>query len=147
MPALSKHITKRPTLHDLYWFEMYFSIGMPIPFKEDTHPKGYVLETITVEELSDKIQELRPDIKDHYFSNIADAKMALELLVYNPLSLTHTHISEFPDVNSMISSYNIAFDISKKADLISLFTKTNNTYLEEFYDTDGNRLYGISIFE
>ncbi len=151
MPAIAKYITKRSNLNDLYWFEIIgsdrqYEVLTPVcPLKVSRS------EIITIEELRDRIQELRPDLK-HYFSNIsdADANIFLEILGYNPLSLISTVIYEYSDVESMISAYNtICFNLglSKKSDLISLLTSTNNVCSDEFYDLEKNRLYGISILE
>jgi hypothetical protein len=119
-------------------------------------------EQITWQEISDRIDELRPDIKEwllsrstnaisinsinqtdeylDYGSNVIDnflnnVKFKDTKPNYNPFSLTYTVIHTYNDVEELSYQYNVEYRERLDA-VIALAASLNNTIVEEFYVDD-----------
>jgi hypothetical protein len=163
MSAVYKLIATRPTLNDVFWIENSEAGMYPISVEAITNQTAdcamQYAEQITWQEISDRIDELRPDIKEwllsrssnvihlnsstqvdeylDYDSTVIDnflnhTKFKNTKPNYNPFSLTHSIIHTYNDANELSYQYNVEYRDQLDA-VMSLATTLNNTIVEEFY--------------
>lgn len=163
MSAVYKLITTRSTLNDIFWIENseagMYPITVAVTTDQTIDCACHYDEQITWQEISDRIDELRPDIKEwllsrssnaihmnsssqldeylDYDSTVIDnflnhAKFADTKPNYNPFSLTHTIIHTYNDASELSYQYNVEYRERLEA-VIALAASVNNTIVEEFY--------------
>lgn len=163
MSAVYKLIATRPTLNDVFWIENAEAGMYPISVEVITDQTAdcamHYVEQITWQEISNRIDELRPDIKEWLLSHSSNAihlNSSIELNEYldydntvidnflnnakfqntkpnyNPFSLTHSVIHTYNDANELSYQYNVEY--RDRLDAVMLLATTlNNTIVEEFY--------------
>ena len=166
MSAVYKLIATRPTLNDVFWIETaeagMYPISVEVITDQTTDCALHYVEQITWQEISDRIDELRPDIKEWLLSrssnviHINSSTQVYEYLDYdstvidnflnhtkfkntkpnyNPFSLTHSIIHTYNDANELSYQYNVEYRERLDA-VFALAASLNNTIVEEFYVDD-----------
>jgi len=139
MPITVKQTFTRPSLHDMFWFELPTTDEIQHEFKQ---AEQWVIASLPSEpqwnytDLVENKELLRPDLK----SLMEQQELVSPedtLFGYNPLSLvceisiTYESLEKWREINQRL--YNTIGHM-----LIERSDKTNNTVKEKVYDDDGN---------
>jgi hypothetical protein len=139
MSITVKQIVTRPSLHDLYLFELFYFGEFDGDKVANSFSKFYSYTLnwhhfqCNHKELIPQAHNLRPDI----VQILESEPTTLDKFYYNPCSTTHEVVSIFETLEIFRNADQELFN-SVNSILIELAKKTNNTFREEVYDNDGN---------
>jgi hypothetical protein len=147
MSVIYRMKAERSSLNDMFWFEPEPSGISFLPKKAKEYSKGifdnmpgfngYVIyPTISWNEIELRKNELRPDLKEYVDNVLHDATIDLTEMLGNPFELVSTIELNFDTIENFSDAYTKTFVEGEEAInfsnlLISFFTETNNTIVEE----------------
>jgi hypothetical protein len=124
MAVTVKQIFTKPSLHDMFWFEL-LDEKTSIEFNNFVNQAIDIVPNVMI--LTEPSDDLRPDIND-----LIKTEMSAEIL-YNPLSTSCEFIFIF-DTLSKFREENSKLYESTNSLVSNLATTTNNTISEKVYD-------------
>ena len=156
MTVLYKAQVTRPSLDDLFFFELVKSKNIFISPIDDTIKNSFsgcisytFEEMISWDEVFLRKEELRPDLKYQIESNsLTKDDMIATGPKFNPFSLTYTELVEYNSWEDAMFAYQtmfpdlglVEYDSWEDAvltylefGLIDMLKKSNNTYVQEHY--------------
>jgi len=146
MPVILKHIFTRPSLHDLYWFELQLANIDSIQEFEHSATKFAFpwLEDLSWNTILDQKDQLRPDIAQMITNGTVQSIEDLVLLyAYDPTSVVTGYDLVFDSIEKCREANQNLFDASGLV-IEKLAKETNNTIRNDIYDELGNFLeHGI----
>lgn len=145
MSVIIKQLVTRPSLHDLYWFELQSAANI-INHLQSFNSKAIQSGVILSDTLSSwdsiliKKDQLRPDIIHMIDTGLVQC---VENFEYDPVSLVLRAELEFDSIDECREANQTLFDAINPA-LVKVANETNNKIRDEIYDESGNFLeYGL----